>query len=200
MPHYWLRGFEVYGTLPSPTRERELTLGSRYDTVEANTVAHRASAPYKTFRAAVAEEKLLDRPSDLRYWRPTGIGFLARPGTTSKMRGGPQPEGQYAVVHEFTPRAGAKTEILAGLRKVADLAGGYDSAVSFLVLDRGEGEEDEGLCVFTLFESKSEAEAFEAKTDESWTRVVETSEWRRRTTWVASGVGFIGRAVLRSEY
>ncbi|OJJ07667.1 hypothetical protein ASPVEDRAFT_155461 [Aspergillus versicolor CBS 583.65] len=59
VPHHWVRGFEVY------------------EDIEANTVTHRASTEYKAFRAAVAEEGLLARPSDLRYWRPLS-GFLTR--------------------------------------------------------------------------------------------------------------------------
>lgn len=110
------------------------------------------------------------------------------------MKGGAQPECQYAVVQELTPRAGAKGEVVEELRRVADLAANHDSALSFLVLDRGEGDEDEGVYLFSLFESKSEAEAFETETDEAWGRIVERCEWKRRTTWVACGIGFIGRA------
>ena len=109
------------------------------------------------------------------------------------MMGRAPAECQYVVVHELTPRSGAKGDVLEKLRDAADLANVYDSALSFLVLDRGEGDDDEGLYVFSLFESKSKAVDFETKTDEILARVAERCEWKRRTTWVACGVGFIGR-------
>ncbi|SPO06781.1 uncharacterized protein DNG_09475 [Cephalotrichum gorgonifer] len=177
VPHHWLRGFEVY------------------ETPEANTVTHRASAPYKAFRAAVREESLLERPSDLSFWRPTGVGFLGRPGTINLMKEeGTGPGLQYAVVHELVPAAGMKGQALAELRKVADLAENSPSAASFWVLHRGDGDKDGSLYVFGLFTTRMVAEKFE--TGESrgvWERLEDMCESTRRTTWVECGIGFIGR-------
>lgn len=167
----------------------------RYETPEANTITHRASEPYKTFRAAVAEQKLLERPSDLRFWRPTEIGFLSRPGTASLMKANAGSDTRYAVANELTPRPGNKGHALGELQRVAGLAADTPSTVSFWVLDRGEGDEDESLYVFSLFESKADAEGFEGgEAGKIWKRLDDICESRRRTTWLECGIGFIGRS------
>lgn len=156
-------------------------------------MTHRASSPYKAFRAAVAQEGLLERPSDLRFWIPTGIGFLGRPGTVNLMKTGHGDECQYAIVNELRPGAGMKGNTLEQLRRLACLAADTASIRSFSVLDRGAQDQDETLLVFGLFTTKNDANRFEdGYAKEIWQSLEEACE-RRRTTWVECGVGFIGR-------
>ena len=162
--------------------------------MEANTVTHRASAPYKAFRAAVAEEKLLDRPSDLRFWRPTGVGFLTRPSAVVLMKTPVGSDCRYVVVDELTPRPDMKDKALDNLRNQAALAANDSSVVSFWVLHRGEGEADESLYVFSMFDTKAHAEAFDREARTIRGLVDDCCGDVRRTTWVECGIGFLGRA------
>lgn len=170
-----MRGFEVY------------------ETVEANQVAHRASDEYKAFRKAVADESLLESPSDLRFWRPTGVGFLTRDDKPISFRGDGGP--QHVVIDQFTPAQGAKDDALAVLRRLAGAAADNEHVRSFWVLDRGD-DGDDGLYVFACYESKDAWSTFEAgDIQRLWGEVKASSrseDWMR-TTWRASGIGFIGR-------
>lgn len=170
-----MRGFEVY------------------DTVEANQVAHRASDEYKAFRKAVADESLLESTSDLRFWRPTGAGFLTRDDKSISFRGDEGP--QHVVIDQFTPAQGAKDDALAVLRRLAGAAADNEHVRSFWVLDRGD-DGDDGLYVFACYESKDAWSTFEASdVQRLWGEVKASSrseDWMR-TTWRASGIGFIGR-------
>lgn len=155
-------------------------------------MTHRASAPYKAFRAAVGEENLLERPSDLRHWRPTGIGFLTRAGPVNLMDRDEAKERGYVVVDEMTPSPGMKS---VALEKLGNLAEAAESAAvgSFWVLE--SGLEDNGeLYVFSRFDSKAACESFEEKGVRlSWHSLESVCQWSRRTTWVDSGLGFISR-------
>jgi quinol monooxygenase YgiN len=175
VPGHWVRGFEAY------------------ETVEANQVAHRASDEYKAFRKTVADESLLESPSDLRFWRPTGIGFLTREDKPISFRGG---EGQqHVVIDQFTPAQGAQGEAVAALRRLASAATENERVSSFWVLDRGS-DGDDGLYVFACYESKDAWSTFEAgDMQRLWGELkgLSRSEDWVRTTWKASGIGFIGR-------
>ncbi|KAL4876150.1 hypothetical protein BJY04DRAFT_223373 [Aspergillus karnatakaensis] len=185
VPHHWLRGFEVY------------------EDIEANTVAHRASSEYKAFRAAVGEEGLLARPSDLRYWRPSGVGFLSREGdagdstTVNFMERNnrlPVAEArQYIVVDELTPQAGKKEAVLQQLAGLAEEAEEEPRVLNFWVLHRGIGEEDEGLLVFSRYKDRNAGTTFMEGTVEAWKTTSTFLEGERRTTWVESGIGFLNR-------
>lgn len=162
-----------------------------YETVEANQVAHRASGEYKAFRKAVADESLLESPSDLRFWRPTGIGFLTRDEPISFRVGG---SDQHVVIDQFTPSTGDKTDILALMRRIASAAAEDQHVSSFWVLDRG-ADEDDGVYVFACYKSKEAWSTFEAgQVSELWAeaRSLNQGDWLR-TSWKASGIGFIGR-------
>ncbi|KAJ8110814.1 hypothetical protein OPT61_g6435 [Boeremia exigua] len=116
VPSHWLRGFEVY------------------ETAEANQVAHRASDEYKAFRAAVSAEGLLSNPSDLRFWHPTGLGFLNKGGPTLFV-----PEGssiQYIVTDEFVPKLRAKSQVFEELRSVVKVSQEDERVLTFWVQDR----------------------------------------------------------------
>lgn len=166
----------------------------RYETVEANTVTHRASAPYKAFREAVAEQCLLERTSDLRFWRPTGIGFLTPPGRVQSMKNPADSDCRYVIVNELIPKTGMKAIALGKLREGAVLAADTATTARFWVLDRGDDDEDQSLYVFSMFERKADAEAFEAgEVRANWKVLDEICESRRRTSWVECGIGFLGR-------
>ncbi|KAL2833754.1 hypothetical protein BDW59DRAFT_156556 [Aspergillus cavernicola] len=140
VPHHWVRGLEVY------------------EDIEANSESHRASAEYIAFRAAVAEEGLLERPSDLRFWRPASLGFLThenvgRDSMDFMLRDNKQSRAralQYVVVDELTPRAGEKTLVLEQLGVLVKEAEGIDKVLSFWVLHRGDGELDGGVCSYCI--------------------------------------------------
>ncbi|KAL3462173.1 hypothetical protein BJX64DRAFT_288712 [Aspergillus heterothallicus] len=173
VPHHWLRGFEIY------------------EDVEANTETHRASAEYKAFRAAVGAEGLLDRPSDLRFWRPL-LGHLVyqeepvdfSASTTS----------QYIITDELTPLPGRKEHVVEQLGMLAHQAE-KRQVPSFWVLHRGDGEQDESLLVFARYNDQNGCVDIDGQSEikESWGRVYELCASKRRTTWVESGLGFLGR-------
>ncbi|KAJ0418908.1 hypothetical protein BJY00DRAFT_324683 [Aspergillus carlsbadensis] len=172
VPHHWLRGFEIY------------------EDIKANTETHRASAEYKAFRGAVGPEGLLERPSDLRFWRPL-FGFLVHgePVDFSTLA-----SEQYIVTHEITPNSGKKEDVLGQLRVLAREAEGRQ-VLSFWVLHRGDEEEDQSLLVFARYKDKSQLIGIEnrSETQARWKKVHECCAETRRTTWVASGLGFLGR-------
>ncbi|KAJ5661368.1 uncharacterized protein N7484_000740 [Penicillium longicatenatum] len=175
VPHHWLRGFEIY------------------EDVEANTIEHRASAEYKAFRIAVGEEELLEQPSDLRFWRPTDVGFLTRRGSID-FAGGLVHGKQYIVVDELRTELGKCDLVFDHLRKIAVEAENVEQVFSFWVLRR----EDEKDLTFMVFSGYLEKEAWakfnaQAAVDEAWVTVYGSSEEQKRTTWVESGLGFLGR-------
>lgn len=110
------------------------------------------------------------------------------------MKSDTDPHRQYAVVNELSPRSGTKGLALKELQKLAELAEATASVASFWVLHRGEDETDESIYVFSLFNTKTDAQAFESgEVGGIWSRLGEICEVRR-TTWVACGIGFIGRS------
>ncbi|KAL2067202.1 hypothetical protein VTL71DRAFT_1626 [Oculimacula yallundae] len=181
VPSHWLRGFEVY------------------ESIEANQVAHRASDEYKAFQKAVGEEGLLARPSDLRFWRPAGIGFLTKKDQVVFSDQGGSVGKQYIITDELTPRHGSKGELLDILSGIAEAALNDESALSFWVQDRIgtdtgvllEGIEDT-LYLFLRCRDQASAEVFWGKTVASKLANLEF-ENRRTTTWIDSGIGFLGR-------
>ncbi|KAL3488330.1 hypothetical protein BJX62DRAFT_240141 [Aspergillus germanicus] len=172
VPHHWLRGFEIY------------------EDVEANTETHRASAEYKAFRGAVGPEGLLERPSDLRFWRPL-LGYLLQGGPVDFSTSASE---QYIVTHELTPNSGKKEEIVEQLRALAQEGEG-SQVLSFWILHRGDEETDQSLIVFARYRDKSQLLNIEDRSEvqASWKKVHESCTETRRTTWVASGLGFLGR-------
>ncbi|VUC32383.1 unnamed protein product [Clonostachys rosea] len=175
VPHHWLRGLEI--------------------TPEANSVDHRASEEYKAFRAAVARECLLSRPSDLGFWRPMDIGFASRDGGLN-LATIAQGRARYAVVHELGFDADRRGVVKAALTNLADQALDTPTVLSFWPLARDEGDEGDGgsALVFSVFDDKAAAETFEsARTSCVWEQIVSLCKSRRRTTWIESGIGFIGR-------
>lgn len=113
-------------------------------------------------------------------------------------------ESQYIVINELKPEAGKKGDIIAILEKL--LQTGTNEFLSFAVLDRGDlvdadtGKLDEALYVFLRFQSKvvfdklikDEATQDTYGFEEAWDEIEGRCEWRRKTTWRACGIGFIG--------
>ncbi|KAK7227853.1 hypothetical protein V2G26_000023 [Clonostachys chloroleuca] len=174
VPHHWLRGLEIYRT------------------PQANWVDHRASDEYKAFRAAVAGESLLSRPSDLRFWGPMGIGYASREGgldLTVRAQG----RIRYAVVHELEFDADCRGVVKAALTSLADRAIDTPAVLTFWPLGREEGDEGSVL-VFSVFDDKGAAETFESAPNSCvWQQITGLCKSQRRTTWIESGIGFIGR-------
>jgi quinol monooxygenase YgiN len=169
-----------------------------YEDVEANTITHRASAEYKAFRAAGGAEGLLERPSDLRFWRPSSIGFLKRSshghGSDIFQERHHDLGPQYIVVDEITPRSTCKDAVLERLNRMANVAEKDESVLSFWVLHRGDEEQDQNILVFSRYRDKSAwAQFCSHKTASAWEDVHSLSDEQRTTTWVESGLGFLGR-------
>lgn len=159
-------------------------------------MAHRASDEYKAFRKAVVDESLLEMPSDLRFWKPAGIGFLTRNESPISFRHGNG--SHHVIVDQFTPKI-AQFDALAGLRRIADAAAMDNNVSSFWVLDRAGGGGsvgDDELYVFACYDSKEAWLGFEVgDVKRLWAEIKSLSEsedWLR-TSWKASGIGFIGR-------
>ncbi|KAH7079813.1 hypothetical protein FB567DRAFT_595794 [Paraphoma chrysanthemicola] len=183
VPSHWLRGFEVY------------------ESIEANQVEHRASSEYKAFRAAVGEQGFLAKPSDLRFWHPAGIGFLSKKSQEIFTPPTSSDELQYVVTDELTTRPGAKAQALDHLGKAAAIARENDAVLSFWVQDRAgirdiraEGLDNNELYILVRCKNKEAYDLFYSATNTvTWELIEDLVNERRRTTWVESGLGFIGR-------
>jgi hypothetical protein len=172
-----------------------------YASKDASHIEHRASDEYKTFRKAVGEEGLLGKPSDLQFWHPTSIGFINKgtPKTFSVRSADSRP--QYIVTEEFKAEKGQKERIFERLRNMAAVAWKDEGVLAFWVLGRvgpdgtvvPEVDED-SLYVFLLCKDREASTGFcESGTRADWEGIRQLSLDRRRTTWVESGIGFIGR-------
>jgi hypothetical protein len=155
-------------------------------------VVHRDGEAYRNFRAAVAAENLLDGYPDMRFWSPTGVGFLTR-SPVDFTKTGPGDAKDFIVIQDLSPRVGAKTKVLESLRAVAALAEAAPVVGSFWVLEREDGEDGDDVVVFSRFESEGGYEGFMAGEGRMWKSVDELCEDVRTTTWVESGIGYISR-------
>lgn len=181
--------------------KRKMTTDIRYEDVEANTQTHSASTEYKTFRAAIGAEELLEYPSDLRFWRPF-IGFMKRKGN--------DPEAdqffahnqslsgetcQYIVVDELLPKPRYKGSLLRSVSELAQRAEQNQNILSFWVLKHEDEDGDPGLLVFARYVNRCAWTEFEEPEEVSaaWKEAKYSCQWPRRTVWVDSGIGFLGR-------
>lgn len=141
----------------------------------------------------MADEKLLDRGSDLRFWRPTGVGFMRRSPVANVMSNGSSETCQYLIRNDLKPRSSMKQDVLSHLEVLAHLA--MDgTATTFWALHRGDDYQDESLLVLSLFANKSQAKAFETgAAGDVWRDVESKCSSRKRTTWLECGIGFVGR-------
>ncbi|KAJ5107511.1 hypothetical protein N7456_004186 [Penicillium angulare] len=164
-----------------------------YDEVEASTITHRASAEYKAFRVAVGEKRLLEQPSDLRFWRPTNIGFLTRKVHMNSFKN--QSHGKnYIVIDELTPASGEYKHIFELLSKISLKAEKTQEVLSFWVLQREDGDKTAFL-VFTSYVERDYWALFNAQTEiqDHWATLYDLSKDWSRTTWMGPGLGFLGR-------
>lgn len=140
VPHHWVQGLEVY------------------DHLEASTVTHRASGPYKSFRQACAAESLLERGSDLRYLEPLGIGFLARQGAPDSCSRHCDGEG-YVVIERLKAAGGIDgknglLKLLRGLESTSVKELDKSTLASFWVLGYRAEDCDSTIVVFQRFATK----------------------------------------------
>jgi heme-degrading monooxygenase HmoA len=163
----------------------------RYETPEANQQTHRAGEDYKQFRAAVASEGLFTEYPDLRFWKPTDVGFMTRsPVNFMSDRKG---EKQYFVVQEFSPAEGGKANLLEILGEVAGRTQSLDKVKSFWALDRADPEDGEDVVVVSRFDSKEDYDALFQSEREAWKTVSGQVKAETVTTWVEAGIGFLDR-------
>ena len=159
-------------------------------------MTHRASAEYRAFRAAVQDEALLDRPSDLRFWRPTGIGFLAKQAVNFMQREAcDQKASQYIITREMLAADGCREKLVALLEGVAARAEENERVQSFWILDRGQSEQgDASFYIFERYTFKDAAAEFAAELEQqSKTGYKDLCKNITCTTWIESRIGFISR-------
>jgi quinol monooxygenase YgiN len=177
VPHHWVRGFEVYAKL------------------EASTETHRASAPYKDFRTACASEKLLDRPSDLRYMEPLGLGFMTRDWEPVVLQS--QESQGYVVVERLKPKPGNRPQLLEAVRELSGHADAVGQGVhTFWSLGYRAEDNDETVVLFERFASKNAYTDYflaQPKVVAARKHIADLCAEEQLTTWVDAGIGFIGR-------
>ncbi|KAJ1333120.1 (4S)-4-hydroxy-5-phosphonooxypentane-2,3-dione isomerase [Microdochium nivale] len=180
VPHQWVCGLEVYKTM------------------EASTVTHRSSAAYKNFREAVGAENLLDKSSDLRYRQPLDFGFLIPAGANATVYQDQPKTAAYIVLEFLQPAPGRRGELLDLLRDTASTMQniGQDVVQSFWPTELVEAQDDEMVVIFQRYTSKQAYEDTVLGSEEikayreKWQEICSQQQ---RTTWVDSGLGFIGR-------
>ncbi|KAE9374240.1 hypothetical protein N431DRAFT_481499 [Stipitochalara longipes BDJ] len=141
VPNYYVRGFEVY--------EDESALAE----------VHRMSGPYKNMRATVGPYQILERPTDLRFLQPTGIGFMAR-GSMDLFDNDDhlnEDDRSLVVVQEIRPKQGSKQELLKYFEILASHARKSSEGVAcFWVLEYLEEYLEDGVVVFSRFDTDAE--------------------------------------------
>ena len=140
IPNCYVRGFEVY--------EEETALAD----------VHRMSEPYKRMRASVVPEKILERPTDLRFLQPTG-GFTSRGQGIKKFTKDDhltEKSRKLVVVEEIKPGPGMKDSLLKELQCLAsDLEEHKPEVGSFWMLEYLPEYCDDGIKIFSTYESDS---------------------------------------------
>lgn len=159
---------------------------------------HRSSDPYKAMRAAVSSDKILERPTDLRFLQPTGLGFLTNSGhKTSIFQGASKSieDASLIVIFEYFPKnASSKAALLENGRLIADQCSSDPSVASFWILEYRPEYEDNAITVFTRLTS---SRIYHSKYERTFSRfrddVAALCSDIRITKWIESGIGFIGR-------
>lgn len=171
----------------------------RYASPEASRVAHRASEQYKMFRHAVGTEALLERPSDLEFWRSTDIGFLTKDGLSIFSPKDADEELQYIVTDELAVPIASIDAVLEQLQKIAQAAKRESSVETFWVLTRDvddhcSGNVDNNVYVLLRFRSRAAYELYRRTASRTeWNLISQLTLKRRTTTWEESGIGFLGK-------
>lgn len=172
-----------------------------YGSKDASHVEHRASDEYKAFRKAVGEEGLLAKPSDLQFWHPTDIGFLTKGAAAKFPAESNGYEPQYIITDEFKSTSENRGQVLGTLKGIATVAENDEAVLSFWVLSRvgldgvvSSEVDGDSIYVFMRFASRGTSKPFcEERTASEWKQLKPLCVDRRRTTWVESGIGFLGR-------
>lgn len=142
VPNRWVRGLEVY------------------EDEEALTITHRSSAPYKKMRSSVIPEKILSEPTDLRFLRPTGIGFLNKSGGTilfSTDDSIKDEQKDLIAVIEIRPKENRREALLRDMKEMADhIEVNEPETGSFWALEYLPEYSESGLVIFSRFENSSE--------------------------------------------
>lgn len=140
VPNHYVRGFEVY--------EDESALAD----------VHRMSEPYKKMRSSVIPDKILAKPTDLRFLQPTGLGFMNRPGEPAVFakHGGTveKREKCLIVILEISPKDDAKSKLLDLAGALSDYAASENKEVaSFWILEYLPEYSDSGIKIFLRFDN-----------------------------------------------
>jgi quinol monooxygenase YgiN len=117
------------------------------------------SGPYKKMRASVGPDKILERPTDLRFLQPTSIGFMTRGGMDVFEIDDHLNEDNRSlvVVQEIRPKQGSKQKLLKDFEVLACHVQNFDKGTAcFWVLEYLEEYSDNGIVVFSTFDTDTE--------------------------------------------
>jgi quinol monooxygenase YgiN len=141
IPNHWVRGFEVY------------------DNESAIAEVHRSSEPYKKMRLTVGRDHILERPTDLRFLQPTGVGFMVRSEKTVtflKSDSHVAEEKGLIVILEIKPEEDMKLELLKDLENLGEYVKGHEHrTASFWVLEYLPEYSDDSIVIFSRFDSNT---------------------------------------------
>jgi hypothetical protein len=134
-----------------------------YEDETSSKVTHRSSQPYKKMRSILGAEQIQERPTDLSYCRPTGVGFLTRDGKSTVFQGSfPVPDEKDLVeVWELTPKDGMKTELLSEIENLATyVEREVEQSSTFWVLEFLAEYANDNLKVVSRFENQMTYESY----------------------------------------
>lgn len=102
---------------------------------------------------------------------------------------------QYIVVDELLPKPRYQGSLLDSVSKLAQRAEQNQDILTFWVLKHEDKDEDPGLLVIARYVNRRAWIDFDEREEISaaWKVANYSSQWPRRTVWVESGIGFLGR-------
>jgi heme-degrading monooxygenase HmoA len=127
----------------------------------------------------------------MRFWRPTGAGFLTRTPTEFKSSG--DPSAGYIIIQDLgLDNSTAKAKAIDELNVSAKSS--EAGVESFYILERENAEDGDDLIVFARFDSAKNYASFRAaQAGQQWKAAEALAKSVRTTKWNESGVGFLGR-------
>jgi quinol monooxygenase YgiN len=154
LAYCWLKRTEDCTTVPG-----QYVCGFEvYEDEAASKVVHRSSEPYKKMRAILGTEKIQEKPTDLSYCRPTGIGFLTRGGRPTVFQGSFPTSGAKSLVEvwELMPKDGMKIEALGEIEKLATYVEREEEGTSsFWILEFLPEYSNSNLKVISRFDNRA---------------------------------------------
>lgn len=100
----------------------------------------------------------------------------------------------YIGIQDLVPRNGSRSRLLEVLRALAKVAETSAGVESFWVLERSDKEDGDDLILFSAFVSKAKFGTFVfSEQAAAWNAVRELCQNTTTTTWLGSGIGFVGR-------